>query len=660
LFGNIIIVESKTIMEANLNNIDISENDEYITERLARTDILSRIANPDDLKKLHMDYVPSLCDEIRQFLRESVTTTGGHLGSNLGVVEVTTALHYVFDFLKDVLIFDVSHQCYIHKLLTGRKTRFNTLRKLNGLSGFTNKDESEYDHFTFGHAGTAISVGLGMAEAFKSDNQERNVVVVVGDASISAGMSLEALNHLGQTEEDVLIILNDNNMSIAPTVGSLSKYLTKTRTYQPYLSMKEKVASILRKIPGIGNFLYKLVFNIKDDIKHALMPRNMFSDLSIPYYGPIDGHDVVNLIETVSALKSKKGPKLLHVYTEKGKGMPNLEAEPTRFHSAPSFSSKPSDRGSYTSTFANTLLRLGKKHANLVAITAAMPDGTGLVKFKEVFPERFYDVGICEQHAIGMASGLSTGGKLPVCAIYSSFLQRAYDQVFHEVCLQRLPMVIALDRAGLVGSDGPTHHGVFDIAFLRTLPNIILCSPRDGFELDCMMEYLTEKKLTSAIRYPKADTIKPNLADERSYQPIELGKAEVISESDDASLTIMAYGSMVEPSVRAVRQLEQKGIRINLINMRFVKPIDEQVIRRFADKGKPIITIEEHSRMGGFGSAVLEVLSEIGSAVKVKVMAIPDSFIEHGSRDELLKMVGLDSEAVVRNALSLLNVKSGL
>ncbi len=630
-------------------------------ELVLSSNILSEVDSPDKLKELNEDQIIILCDEIRQFLIDSITKTGGHLGSNLGIVEVSVALHYAFDFLKDAIIFDVSHQSYVHKILTGRKAEFYKLRQWGGISGFTNKKESDYDKFTFGHAGSSISVALGLAETFKNDRQEEKTsVAVIGDASISSGMSMEALNHLGQTDENVLIILNDNKMSIAPTVGSLSKYLTRTRTAPSYLTFKEKIMSNISRLPFAGKFFYKILHNLKNDIKDTLIPRNMFSDLSIPYYGPVYGHDVITLITTIESLKKKKGPKLLHVYTEKGRGMPNLEKDRTRFHSAPVVGStknrdENSDLISYTSNFSDTMVRMGHKYKDLVGITAAMPDGTGLVNFQKEFPDRFYDVGICEQHAIGLASGLATGGKIPVCAIYSTFIQRAYDQIFQEICIQDLPVVIALDRSGLVGNDGFTHHGVFDIAFLRTLPNIILCSPKDNYEFSHMLEFLIQQDHPSAIRYPRGSSTKI-LEVGKEFQPMKLGKAEIIQEHDKSDVTIMAYGSSVKESINAVSILEKKGYKCNIVNMRFVKPIDKNIIKKFLQKGSPIVTIEEHSIMGGFGSAVLESIAEFGGSNKFKMIGIPDKYITHGNRDELIKYVGLDANSIANKIMEFLDL----
>lgn len=625
------------------------------------TIFLNKINYPEDLKKLNIKYIPKLCEEIRNFLIKNITLTGGHLGSNLGVVEITTALHYVFDFLKDILIFDVSHQSYVHKILTGRKNKFNTLRQYKGLSGFTNKNESTYDYFTFGHAGTSLSVALGVAEVFKKNKSKNSVVVLVGDASISAGMSFEALNHLGQSKENVLVILNDNKMSIAPTVGSLTKYLTKSRTNPSYITTKEKIANSVKKIPIIGSGLYKIIDNIKDDIKHIFVPRNIFENLSIPYYGPIDGHDIISLIKMINDLKKKKGPKLLHIYTEKGKGMPNLEKEPTRFHSTPVTISKQEEKcGSpnktqskiqneitFTKAFGETVTELAKKNKKILAITAAMTDGTGLTNFQKQFPDKFYDVGICEQHAIGLASGLATIGMKPICVIYSTFIQRAYDQIFHEVCLQNIPVVFALDRAGLVGSDGATHHGVFDIAFLRTLPNIVLCAPKDILEFKEMLNYIITLDTPSVIRYPKAESLF-SLIDESKFSKIEYGKAEIIIEEKNANVSILAYGSMVKYALKATKELSKIGIKSNLVNMRFVKPIDKELISKFANKNIPIITIEEHAELGGFGSAVLEALASLQKSVPIKIIGIPDVYIEHGNREELFKEIKLDSNSLVK------------
>lgn len=644
-------MRTEKIKQNTKQSIHNNKKQKYSTSKK----VLKKINTPEELKKLSVKELIPLCDDIREFLIENVTKTGGHLGSNLGVVEITTALHYVFDFLNDALIFDVSHQSYVHKILTGRKDGFIRLRKYKGLSGFTNKNESPYDRFTFGHAGTALSTGLGMAEAYKQTNKDNTVVVLVGDASISAGMSFEALNHLGSTEENLLIILNDNEMSIAPTVGSLGKHLTKSRANPLYIKAKEKTKKVVRSIPIIGKGLYRFSRFIKNSIKHIFFKESIFEELSIPYYGPMDGHDVPSLVDTINYLKQTKGPKLLHIYTEKGKGMPNLENEPTRFHSYTDTTSlkkaDAADKISYTEAFSRTITDLAKRNGKIRAVTAAMPDGTGLIDFQKKHPNKFYDVGICEQHAVGLSAGLASEGLRPVCALYSSFLQRAYDQVFHEVCLQNVPVVFALDRGGLVGSDGPTHHGVFDIAFLRTLPNIVLCSPKDNYEFSQMLEYLTTIDKPSAIRYPKT---KSSMDTPEKFEPLQCGKAEILIEKEDADITILAYGSMVETAQNILSK--NASIKANLVNMRFVKPIDKEVIKHFADKRLPVITLEEHSKSGGFGSAVLECLNELGSDVFVKLIGIPDAFIEHGSRDELLHITGIDEDSILEEIHKIVSV----
>ncbi len=611
---------------------------------------LNRIDSPNDLKRLSIDELPVLCKEIREFLNLVVFETGGHLSSNMGVVELTVALHYVFDLLKDKVVFDVSHQCYPHKILTGRRKVFHTLRQYKGITGFTNTKESPYDNFIFGHAGTSISTALGIATAKRLKKEDGKAIAVIGDASIGAGMAFEALNHTGHMGEDLLVILNDNCMSISQTVGSFSKYLTKIRITPLYKEMRKDVAVILEKIPGIGEKLKETVERLADLVRHRLSGGDIFEELNFDYYGPIDGHDIPLLLHALETVKDRKGPILLHIITEKGKGHDGAVSDPEKYHgispskkksSVVEGQTKPSI--SFTEAFSQAMIELAGEDEKVIGITAAMPGGTGLNSFEKVFPERYFDVGICEQHAVGMAAGQSTLGLKPVCAIYSTFLQRAYDQVFQEVCLNNNHVIFALDRAGIVGQDGATHAGVFDIAYLRTFPNIVLMAPRSSFELKEMLRFSLKLNCPVGIRFPRENCEMP--FDSHGFQPVELGKAEVLKEGTDVIL--IGYGVMANSCLKAASILEQDGIDASVINPRFVKPLDSKLMNYLLEQGKPIITVEDHSIKGGFGSAVLELAHCNGhKSLDISVLGIPDQFVEHGSRDQILHDLGLDPESI--------------
>lgn len=607
---------------------------------------------PEDLKKLKMEDLPKLATEIRELIVDVVSKNPGHLSSNLGVVELTIALHYCFDFKRDKIVWDVGHQAYVHKILTGRKSKFPTLRQYKGISGFPDKNESVYDPFTCGHSGNAISAALGMACADAILGYKRSVVAVVGDGAIGAGMSLEALNHAGDLKKNVLVVLNDNEMSISNTVGAFSKYLNKIRTAPLFADLKKEARNLLNLLPVFGKPVEKTLEHIVELIRKGAAPGQIFVELGFNYFGPIDGHDFRILIETLNDIKHLEGPVLLHVATEKGRGFEPACQNPTQYHSAGKFemcdgkikqSSNDAKRVSYTNIFGDTLVELAKTDLKVVGITAAMPDGTGMVSFGKKFPDRFYDVGICEQHAVGLANGLSAGGLKPVVAIYSTFLQRAYDQVFHDVCLQRNKVVFVLDRAGIVGNDGPTHNGVFDIAYLRNLPEIVLMAPKDGNELRSMLKLALDSDKTVAIRYPKEDVPdeKPNLP----YKTFEIGRSEVLREGTDGVL--LAYGAMVYRCLQAAEKLSEKGIEVTVVNARFAKPLDKELILKLVRNHKLIITAEDHALMGGFGSAVLELVSDAREdAGKIVRMGIPDRFVEHGPRNLILKNIGLDEDGI--------------
>ena len=614
--------------------------------------LLDSVEYPEDLKKLKLADLPKLASEIREFIVDAVSKNPGHLSSNLGVVELTIALHYCFDFKRDKIIWDVGHQAYVHKILTGRKSKFPTLRQYKGLSGFPDKNESPYDPFTCGHSGNAISAALGMSCADSILGYKRSIVAVVGDGAIGAGMSLEALNHAGDLKKNLLVVLNDNEMSISNTVGGVSKYLNKIRTAPLYADIKKEIHNILNVLPVFGKPVGKTLEHVVELLRRGAIPGQIFEDLGINYFGPIDGHNFQILIETLNDVKHLEGPVLLHVITEKGRGFEPACQNPTQYHSAGKFemcngkilhAADEPKKISYTKVFGDTLIELAKADLKVVGITAAMPDGTGIAPFGKKFPDRFYDVGICEQHGVGLANGLSAGGLKPVVAIYSTFLQRAYDQVFHDICSQRNGVVFALDRAGIVGNDGPTHNGVFDIAYLRNLPEIILMAPKDGNELKSMLKIALDSGKAVAIRYPREDI--PDKEINPQYKTFEIGKAEVLREGVDGVL--LAYGAMVYRCLHAAEKLSGKGVEVTVVNARFAKPLDKALILDLVRNHKLIATVEDHALMGGFGSAVLELVTEEREdADKIVRMGIPDRFMEHGPRNLILKNIGLDEDEI--------------
>ena len=630
--------------------------------------LLDQIDGPEDLKKLASSQLPELAREIRVLIREVVERNGGHLASNLGVVELTIALHRLYDFSVDRLVWDVGHQAYTHKLLTGRRKQFQTLRLIDGLTGFPSRTESPFDPFTVGHSGTSISTALGLLTGIERMNElsetpledPPRVVAVVGDASIATGLAFEGLNHTGDLKKNLLVILNDNRMAISHTVGALAKHLNRLRTSTRYNEIKQEIRRFVDSVPVLGTRVERLMERFKDLVRHSMVPGWIFEELGFRYFGPINGHSFDELLSTlgdVSQLKLDQ-PILLHVLTRKGEGHDEASEDPSRFHGvSPAIApdGKTSEetpvegKPSYTKVFTRVVTDLAWAEPRLCAVTAAMPDGTGLTDFAANFPERLYDVGICEQHGVALAGGLAAGGLKPVVAVYSTFLQRAYDQVFHDVCLQKLPVIFAVDRAGLVGSDGPTHHGVFDIAYLRNLPEMVLLSPADARELELMFRFALGLEVPCAIRYPRA--VVPE-GDVSSGKPVVLGKPVTLTRGADG--TLLALGSMVAEALLAREMLATEGLKLRVIDARFAKPLDDETILKEIERAPFVLTLEEGCLAGGFGSAVLELACAHGADLrKVHLAGIPDRFIEHGPRSELLNRIGLDARGIAEKARTL-------
>ena len=620
--------------------------------------LLSKINSPADLRQLSVKKLPQLAREIRKLIIKVVSQNGGHLASNLGVVELTIALHYVFDFSCDKIIWDVGHQTYTHKILTGRKEDFPSLRKYGGISGFPRREESEYDHFNTGHSSTSISAALGMAVARDYNHDNYNVLAVIGDGALTAGLALEGLNQAGYLKRKMIVILNDNEMSISPPVGAISGYLNQIIHGQAYNRLKRDVETILTAIPGIGSQMIRFARTIEESIRRVFVPGMLFEELGFRYIGPVRGHNIATLIRTFEQAKQMEHPCLIHVVTRKGKGYRPAEANPTLFHGSPPFDinngefiEKESSPPSYTSVFAKTMIELARQDEKIVCITAAMPAGTGLSAFAKEFPHRIFDVGIAEQHGITFCAGLAIQGLKPVAAIYSTFLQRAYDQVFHDVCLMNLPITIALDRAGIVGADGPTHHGLYDLSYLSSMPNIIIMAPKDENELRHMLKTAVETPHPVAVRYPRAKGYGVKL--DRTLKTLPIGKGEVLMEGKEVA--ILAIGRMVYPSLRAAERLSEDGMQATVVNARFVKPLDEELIIGLASKIPLLVTVEENSLKGGFGSAVLELLEERGvNRVAVHRIGIPDEIIPHGNTTLLLSKYGLDEKGIYQQIKKIL------
>ena len=618
------------------------------------TKYLDKIDSPVDLKKLKVEELPLLAAEVRQFLLETVSATGGHLGSNLGTVELSIALHYCFNSPSDKIIWDVGHQAYTHKILTGRRDRFATQRQYKGLSGFPKRSESEHDAFGVGHSSTSISAGLGMAAATDLAGSKNHAIAIIGDGSLTGGMAFEALNQAGHLKKNLIVILNDNEMSISKNVGAFSSFISRKMTGRYYRDLKKEMQGLLRHIPAIGTDILHFAKRAENSLKGFLTPGALFEALGFDYLGPLDGHDLPQLVEIFNNINQLDGPLLVHIMTTKGKGYKPAEDTPDKYHGVGCFdlttgkgAPKPSAK-SYTDVFGETLVQLAEQDKKIVAITAAMPDGTGLNKFAERFPERFFDVGIAEQHAMTFAAGLAADGFRPVTAIYSTFVQRAYDQVFHDICLQKLPVTIAMDRAGVVGDDGPTHHGVFDISYLRHLPGLTMMAPKDENELRHMIKTAIYHGAPIALRYPRGAGYGVEM--DPDIKALEIGKGEVLSEGND--IAIIAFGSTVYPALEAAELLLYKGISAGVINARFVKPLDADLILSAAGKTGCIMTVEENALQGGFGSAVLELLYDNGMQnVKVKRLGIPDRYVEQGSQAQLRKDLGIDAEGIAAAAV---------
>lgn len=609
--------------------------------------LLDRINNPEDVKRLSVQELERLAGEIRRLIIDTVAQNGGHLAPNLGTVELTLALYSVFSFPEDKLVWDVGHQSYTHKILTGRRDRFGTLRKQGGITGFPNRFESSYDAFGVGHASTSISAALGMAIARDVKGRRNQVIAVIGDGALTGGEAFEALNHAGDLGTKLIVILNDNEMSIDANVGAMSEYLSRIRIAPQYNRAKRDMGNLLMRIPHIGDKVYKTASHLKDGVRSVFVPGSLFEDMGFHYIGPIDGHNIRLMEEVLSRARDMTGPVLIHIHTVKGKGYLPAEQAPEKFHGVGCFDAqtgKPAKKApaapSYTSVFSDALIALAKRDPDVLAITAAMPSGTGLKAFGKVYPKRFFDVGIAEEHAMTMAAGMAAAGMHPVIALYSTFAQRAYDQMIHDVCLQDLPVTICLDRAGLVGEDGPTHHGVFDLSYLRQIPNMHVLVPKDEEELRHMLATALAIKGPSAIRYPRGAGRGVTLTDDFSILP--LGKAEVLHESGEIAL--LAVGTMVEHAEQAAKLLAGQGIEAAVVNMRFVKPLDEELILRYAAEKKLLVTLEENVLAGGFGSAVAECLADHGVQVPLLRFGIPDRFIEQGTRQELLSLCRLQPQ----------------
>ncbi|MCX5704652.1 MAG: 1-deoxy-D-xylulose-5-phosphate synthase [Candidatus Omnitrophica bacterium] len=614
--------------------------------------LLENIYNPQDLHKVPLEQLLQLAIEVRERMVDVVSRTGGHLASSLGAVELIIALHYCLDMPADKIIFDVGHQAYAHKLLTGRNTAFETLRQFNGISGFPSKDESVYDSFTTGHSSSAVSLALGLAAARDFTQEHYKVVAVIGDGSLSGGLCFEGLNNAGHLKKDILVVLNTNELSIAPNVGAISTYLNKIISLPIYNRFKDQLESFVRsRVPSESRIL-KLVNRFEEGLKGLFVPGMLFEEMGFRYFGPLDGHDLHTLIPAIKNILYIKGPRLLHVITKKGKGYSPSENDPVRFHGTGPFevgsgrpvsavksasvpTGTPAGR-SYTDVFGDKLVSLAKENKKIIAITAAMPEGTGLDKFRDAYPQRFFDVGIAEAHAVCFASGLARAGLKPVIAVYSTFLQRAYDQIIEDVALQNTGVVFVVDRAGIVGEDGATHQGIFDLTYLRNIPNLVVMAPKDGVELEGMLEFAMELDKPVVIRYPRS-TIHNVTAP--SAKSIELGKSEVLREGKD--FAVIALGSMVEPSLDALELLAKEGLSGTLVNARFAKPLDVDLFKSISLKTKKIFTIEEGIIYGGFGSAVNEVVG-----VSVVRIGLPDEFIPHGKRDLLLEKYGLNAQGI--------------
>jgi len=620
---------------------------------------LEKINSPADLKALSRSELPILASEIRKVIIETVSKNGGHLAPSLGVVELAIAIHYVFNAPSDKIIWDVGHQSYAHKLITGRRERFHTLRQHDGISGFTRMSESPYDAFSTGHSSTSISAGLGIACAKRLKNDKSKVIAVIGDGSMTAGLAYEGLNQAGDINKNIIVILNDNDMSIAHNVGALSSFLSRTFSAKYLQDFKKELKDFLKSLPKVGDDIYQFAKRSKESFKSFITPGMLFEAFNFEYFGPINGHNLNHLIDMLNNIKCLNEPVLLHVSTKKGKGYSPAEKNPVYFHGVGCFNAdtgeslnKECSVPTYTQVFGETLFQMAKKDERIVAVTAAMPEGTGLVKFAKAYPDRFFDVGIAEQHAVTFAAGLATEGLKPVVAIYSTFLQRAYDQILHDVCIEALPVVFAIDRGGIVGDDGATHNGVFDLSYLRSLPNMVVMAPKDENELVRMLTTSLAHKGPIAVRYPRGDV--EGVKIEKRDIPLAIGKGEILQKGND--VLILAIGRSVSEALVAHSTLAEKGISATVVNCRFVKPLDADLIGALAREIPRIITVEENVRQGGFGSAVLECLSDQGiTGFLIERIGIPDTFVEHGSQKFLRSKHKIDAHAIVNTAKKILS-----
>ena len=622
--------------------------------------ILSAVNFPEDIRKLELAQLNRLAGEIREKIIDVVSKNGGHLASSLGTVELTLAIHYVFNTPRDKVIWDVGHQAYAHKIITGRKNLFHTLRMKGGISGFPRREESLYDVFNTGHSSTSISAAIGMAEARCLNGGDFKILAVIGDGSISAGMAFEALNWAGDRHKNLIIILNDNELCISPNVGAMSSYLNRIMTGHTVTRFKAELKNFLKSIPSIGEQMVKFTKQVEESLKGLVVPGVLFEELGFTYVGPLEGHRLDNLIKNLKNVRELPGPVLVHVITKKGQGYKFAEDDPAKFHGIAPFkidTGEPVDEGapplSYTKMFGRTITKLAQDNPRIVAVTAAMSEGTGLDEFAREYPGRFYDVGMAEQHGVTFAAGLATEALIPVVAIYSTFLQRAYDQILHDVCLQKLPVVLALDRGGFVGADGPTHHGLFDFSYLRSIPNMIVMAPKDENELQHMLKTAVECGGPASIRYPRGKGVGIPIDD----IPVSLavGKGEIAYDVENANLAIVAVGSTVYPAIAAAAKLRAEGIDARVINARFVKPLDEGLLCDTAKSIKSIITVEENVLMGGFGSAVLELFEEKGiHDVIIKRLGIKDKFVEQATQKELRSLYGIDDEGIIAAAKSVM------
>ena len=625
--------------------------------------ILNKINSPSDLKKIPRSDLPELASEIRKTIIDVVSRNGGHLASSLGAVELAIAIHYVFDVPNDKVIWDVGHQAYAHKLLTGRREQFHTLRKHGGISGFLKKSDHPCDAFTTGHSSTSISASLGISCAKRLKKEPSNIIAVIGDGSLTAGLAYEGLNQAGDIHEKLIVILNDNDMSISPNVGALSSFLSRTFSAKYLQDFRKEFGTLLKSVPRLGDDFYNIAKRSEDSFKAFVTPGILFEAFDFEYFGPINGHRLDHLINMLNNIKTLDDPVLLHVTTKKGKGYPPAEKNPVYFHGVGCFEVKTGNSLSgkssvptYTEVFGNSMVKLAEEDERIVAVTAAMPEGTGLLKFSETYPDRFFDVGIAEQHGVTFAAGLATEGFRPVVAIYSTFLQRAYDQILHDVCIESLPVIFAMDRGGIVGEDGPTHHGLFDYSCLRSFPNMVVMAPKDENELSRMIKTALAHNGPIALRFPRGKGTGCKI--EENSSPVPLGKGEVLTRGDD--VLILAIGRTVNDALAAEKELKNNhNLAATVVNCRFVKPMDSDLICALSKKIPHIITIEEHVLHGGFGSAVLECLAESGiTGCCIKRIGIPDKFVEHGAQDILRSKYGIDAHAIVQTAQSMLNPDS--